>query len=82
MTSIVTTTQVQQQIGEISANIGKKSYIVTNYGVGKIVMLPYFDGCTELMEEYMEDYEMAINQEKLKKELQESYDSGPSDLVI
>lgn len=82
MATIITTTQVQQKIGEITATIGEKSYIVTNRGQGKIVMLPYFDGCDEFIEDYMEDYEMYLNQEKLQKELKKSMESGPSDLVI
>ena len=82
MSTIITTTQVQQKIGEITANIGKKSYIVTNRGMGKIVMLPYFDGCDSWIEDYMEDYEMYNNRENLQKEAQQSLDSGLSDLVI
>ncbi len=82
MSTIITTTHLQQKIGEITANIDKKSYIVTNRGEGKIVMLPYFDGCSEFIDDYMEDFEMYANREKLVKEFEESYKSGPSDLII
>lgn len=82
MTHIITTTHVQQKIGQISAFIGEKSYIVTNRGEGKIVMLPYFDGCDEDILEYMEDYEMAKNREVLQKRYQKSAKSGKSSLVI
>ena len=82
MTSIVTTKHVQQKIGEISATIAEKAYIVTNRGEGRIVMLPYFDGCDELISEYMEDFEMLKNKEALRKRYEESAKSGRSKLVI
>lgn len=82
MSTIITTSQVQKKIGKITSSIGKKSYIVTNRGEGKIVMLPYFEGCDEFIEDYMEDYEMLENREKLTKEAQKSLDSGLSDLKI
>lgn len=82
MSTIITTTQLQQKIGEITANIDKKSYIVTNRGQGKIILLPYFDGCDELIEDYMEDFEIMLNKEKLEKKWKESLSSGESDLVI
>lgn len=82
MATIITTTQLQQRIGEITASISKKSYIVTNRGEGKMIILPYFDGCDRLVEDYLEDYEMYSNKEKLQKELLESKKSGRSDLVI
>ena len=82
MPTIITTSEVQKKIGEISASIGEKSYIVTNQGKGRIVMLPYFDGCDRLIEEYMEDFEMYANKEKLQKEAIKSIESGESDLVI
>lgn len=82
MTTIITTSQVQKKIGEITAGIGEKSYIVTNRGEGKIVMLPYFDGCDEFIDDYMEDYEMLKNREKLVKEAKKSLDSGLSDFKI
>lgn len=82
MSTIITTTKLQQKIGEITANISKKSYIVTNRGEGKLIILPYFDGCDEVVEDYMEDFEMYANREKLIKEFKESVDSGDSDLII
>jgi len=82
MTKIITTTQVQQQIGKVAKTIGDSPYIATSRGQGKIVMLPYFDGCDELINEYMEDYEMYKNQNELKKRYQESAKSGVSDLVV
>lgn len=82
MSTIITTTQLQQKIGEITANIDKKSYVVTNRGQGKIVLLPYFDGCDGFIEDYMEDFEIMLNKEKLEKQWKESLASGESDLVI
>jgi hypothetical protein len=82
MTSIVTTTQVQKNIGKISQSIGDDAFIVTSHGKGKIVMLPYFDGCDENVSEYIEDYEMFQNHEVLQKRYKESAESGKSSLVI
>ncbi len=82
MSHIITTTQLQQKIGAISESINEKTYIVTNHGQGKIVLLPYFDGCDELINEYMEDYEMMKNKKKLQKEFKKSHDSGESSLII
>ena len=82
MTNIITTTQVQQKIGKISDSIEKTSYIVTNRGEGKIVMLPYFDGCDENISAYMEDFEMARNKEVLQKKYADSLKSGKSSLSI
>jgi hypothetical protein len=80
--TIITTTQVQQKIGTISDSIGENGFIVTNRGEAKIVMLPYFDGCSDLIEDYMEDYQMMKNKKKLQKELKASAKSGKSSLVI
>lgn len=82
MIKIITTTQVQQRIGEFAKSVGETHYIVTNRGEGKIVMLPYFDGCDEMIEEYMEDFEMAQNREKLIKKYKKSNESGEGSLVI
>ncbi|MBI4994872.1 hypothetical protein HZC21_04500 [Candidatus Peregrinibacteria bacterium] len=82
MTRIITTTQVQQKIGELSQSITEMNFIVTNRGMGRIVMLPYFDGCDENITEYMEDFEMIKNQKKLKGKYIKSSKSGKSSLVI
>lgn len=83
MTHIVTTTQVQQNIGKITADIeDMKTFIVTNHGQGKMVILPYFDGCDEGIVEYMEDYEMFKNREKLKKRYIKSSKSGKGGIRI
>lgn len=80
--NIITTSKVQQKIGNISASIGKKWYIVTNRGEGKIIMLPYFDGCDKKISEYMEEYEMAQNKNELKKRYADAEKSGVSSLMI
>ncbi|MEK7528763.1 MAG: hypothetical protein AAB592_03270 [Patescibacteria group bacterium] len=82
MTKIITTTHVQQKIGQLSEEITETNFIVTNRGEGKIVMLPYFDGCDENIDDYMEDFEMAKNKEALEARYKESIKSGKSSLVI
>lgn len=82
MSKIITTTQAQKRMCEIANNIQMTTYIVTNRGQGKVVMLPYFDGCQSLIEDYLEDYEIELNKEALKKKWKKSSDSGPSGFVI
>jgi len=82
MSTIITTSQLQQKIGKITASIKQKSYIVTNRGEGKMIILPYYDGCDRFIEDYLEDYEIALNKEKLEKEFEKSLNSGESNLVI
>jgi hypothetical protein len=47
-----------------------------------MVLVPYFEGCDRYIEDYMEDFEMYSNREKLVEELKKSAESGDSDLVI
>lgn len=82
MFKLITTTQLQQKIGEISAQIKTTPFIVTNRGEGKIILLPYFNGCDDMIDEYMEDFEMYSNKEKLEKQFEKSYKSGLSNLKI
>lgn len=82
MNRIITTTQVQQKIGEISQEIGTTTFIVTNRGEGRIVMLPYFDGCDENIADYMEDFEMAKNERKLKERYDKASKSGKGSIEI
>lgn len=73
---------MQQKIGHISDTVDKGAYIVTNRGEAKMVILPYYDGCDEAVEDYMEDYEIRKNAQKLQSKWKVSLDSGDSDLVI
>lgn len=82
MIKIITTTQVQQKIGEVSEAIEDTAYIATRRGQGRIVMLPYFDGCDENIMDYLEDFEMFKNRDRLKNRYKESLESGESDLTI
>lgn len=82
MPNIITTSQLQKTIGRISDTINEQSYIVTNHGEGKIVMLPYFDGCDDTIAEYMEDFEMKKNRSVLQKRYEDSLQSGASAVVI
>lgn len=82
MIKIIPTTQVQQQIGALSSDIEEQTYIVTNRGKARIVMLPYFDGCDENIQDYIEDYEMAKNRKILHERYTISSKSGKSSLKI
>lgn len=82
MPHIITTTKLQQQIGKISHSITEQSYIVTNHGEGKIVMLPYFEGCDETIADYMEDFEMTQQAPALRKRYRKSVHSGIGSLQV
>lgn len=82
MAKIISTTEAQKKLCEIASNIDAQTYIVTNKGEGRMVILPYFDGCMDWIGDYLEDYEMMINKEKLQKKWKASSASGLSDLVI
>lgn len=82
MYHIITTTEMQQKIGEISAKIDKTPYLVTKHGKAKMVILPYYEGGHEALEDYLEDYEIWLNRDKLQEEMRRSASSGDSDLII
>lgn len=82
MSKIITTTDAQKNIGKIAKESDETSFVVTSHGKGKMIILPYFDGCDQEMAEYMETYEMMKNKEKLKEKYEKSSDSGESSLVI
>lgn len=82
MYHIITTTEMQQKIGEISLEISKNPYIVTKHGKAKMVILPYYEGGNEALEDYLEDYEIWLNRDKLQEEMRRSAASGDSDLII
>ena len=82
MLKIITVKELQQKIGQVTSGIKDNGYIVTNRGKAKIVMLPYFDGCERMIEDFIEDCEMYMNKENLEKRYEASEASGPSDLVI
>lgn len=82
MPRIITTSELQKHIGKLLEFVGNSWAIVTSRGKAKVVMLPYFDANDKAIEDYLEDYEMHQHADQLKKELQASYDSGPSDLVM
>jgi len=82
MLKFITTTQLQKEIGKISTEIQENHFIVNNHGQPKFIILPYFEGCMELMEDFIEDYEIHINKPKIQKSIDESIASGISDLKI
>ncbi len=78
MIAIITKSQLQKNIGDI----GKQICTIVNHGKPEALILPYFEGCEELMEDYLEDCEMAMNKKNLKKRYKKSLDSGLSNFVI
>lgn len=83
MLKIIPTTKLQQRIGMISASMAENiTFIVTNRGEARIVMLPYFEGCDDNIQEYLEDFEMVKNRENLKKRYKKSAQSGKSSTTL
>jgi len=46
------------------------------------MIIPYFEGLQEVVEDYLENMEIYLNKEKLVKKYQNSKNSGLSDLII
>lgn len=82
MAKIITTSQLQKTIGQLLSYVGRSWVVVTNKGKPTVIMLPYFDDNEEAVADYLEDYEMYTNAEKLRAQLRDSEASGVSDLVI
>ena len=82
MPKIVTISELQKNIEKLLLWVGHSSVIVTNRGKAKAIVLPYFEESDDVIADYLEEYEMRKNAKKLRKKLQESLDSGLSDLVI
>lgn len=76
--TIITKSDLQKNIGSLAG----KAYTVVNRGKPEFLILPYCEGSDEFLEDYMEEYEMMKNRTKLKKELQESLESGESHFSI
>ena len=79
---IISNSELKKNIGKISKDIEHDYFTITNRGMPKMVLLPYFAKGSDLVDDYMESYEIFLNQERLQKEMQDSLDSGLSDLKI
>lgn len=78
MPTLITKSQLQKNIGVI----GSKPYTVINHGKPEAIIFPYFEGCEDAVEDFIETCEMLQNQKRLQKEMQKSLKSGASDLVM
>lgn len=76
--TIITKTALQKNIGKIKSG----SYIVVNGGKPESIILPYFEGNEEWIENYLEEYEIMKNSKNLQREMKKSLASGKSNLVI
>ena len=82
MFRIITISEMQKKIGKIIKDVKNTNYLITSRGKAKAVIVPYFEGCEEMIEDFIEDCEMYQNKDALEKEARESLASGESDLVI
>ncbi len=79
---IITNTELQKHIGVISKNIEHNSFTVTARGKPKMMLVPYFDGCADMIDDYMEEFLLWKNKQKLQKQAQKSLNGGLSNLII
>jgi len=77
---IISTSKVQKNIAILSDNTN--IYTVINKWEPKTMIIPYFEGLQEVVEDYLENMEIYLNKEKLVKKYQNSKNSGLSDLII
>ncbi|MDQ7009112.1 MAG: hypothetical protein Q9M94_02375 [Candidatus Gracilibacteria bacterium] len=77
---IISTSKVQKNIAILSDNTN--IYTVINKGEPKTMIIPYFEGLQEIVENYLEDMEISLNKESLSTKYQNSKNSGLSDLII
>lgn len=82
MATIINNSELQKKIGRFSKDIEQTTFTVINRGKPRMVILPYFDNNEDMIEEYLEAYEISKNRKILQKELQESLHSGLSSLTI
>ncbi len=82
MSKIISTSQLQKNIGKITKYTQESFVILTNRGKAKAVLLPYFDESDDSIDEYLEDYEMARNKKHLQEVFKKSEKSDRSSLVI
>lgn len=82
MFQIITIRQLRAECSTLFEDLGKYGYIVTKRGLGKAIILPYFDGCDEFLDVYLNDYRIFKNRGELEEEFKDSFRSGPSDLII
>ena len=75
MSQIITTSELQRNIGRISREIGKDHMTVVNRGEPKMILLPYFPHNDDFIQDYMEQYEIRMNRDKLSEEIAMSHDS-------
>ncbi len=82
MNKVITNSHFQKIIGKISREMGNFYYTVVNRGTPKMIVLPYFEGNEDYIEDYLERYEIQKNKAKIQKELLASLESGISDFKI
>lgn len=82
MSKIVTTSDLQKNIGKISKEVEQTFFIVTNRGLAKMVLMPYFDDNDDLVQNYLEEYQMRKNKKELQKRYTQSIKSGKSNLKV
>ncbi|SMN00803.1 hypothetical protein SPONL_1563 [uncultured Candidatus Thioglobus sp.] len=79
---IISNTELQKHIGVISKKVESNSFIVTTRGKPRMMMVPYFSEGSDMIDDYMEEYLLWKNRQKLQVEARQSLESGLSDLVI
>ncbi len=79
---IISNTELQKHIGKVSKDIENDFFTVTARGKPRMMLVPYFSQGSDIIDDYMEEYLLWKNRQKLQAEAQQSLDSGLSDLTI
>lgn len=82
MTKIITTSELQKNIGKVAREVTGTSFIVTNRGKAHMIVVPYFEESEDLIIEYLERYQMEKNKDMLQEGYRKSSQSGQSSLVV
>ncbi len=64
---IISNSELQKNIGKISKEIEYDCFTIASRGIPKMVLLPYFSKGSDLVEDYMESYEICFNRENYNK---------------
>lgn len=79
---IITNTELQKHIGQVSKKVENDSFTITARGKPKMMLVPYFSAGSDMIDDYMEEYLLWKNKQKLQAQAQQSLDSGLSDLSV
>ncbi len=82
MNNTFSSSELKDNYRKIKDIISESFAIITSRGKANAVMLPYYEGNEDAINEYLESYEIWKNRELLCKRYDDSVNSGISGLKI